>query len=99
LRVGILTHTQGGNSLCLLSYFSLMENQHCPEVADPHGSVHLSGLLHKAAEICEGLSGRTLRKLPFLAHASVANPSCCDASAFLHALIQTAQRELSESRG
>nr|CAH66942.1 OSIGBa0116M22.9 [Oryza sativa] len=72
LRVGILTHTQGGN---------------------------LSGLLHKAAEICEGLSGRTLRKLPFLAHASVANPSCCDASAFLHALIQTAQRELSESRG
>uniref|UniRef100_A0A0E0PAJ6 Pachytene checkpoint protein 2 homolog n=2 Tax=Oryza TaxID=4527 RepID=A0A0E0PAJ6_ORYRU len=47
----------------------------------------------------QGLSGRTLRKLPFLAHASVANPSCCDASAFLHALIQTAQRELSESRG
>uniref|UniRef100_A0A0D9W691 Pachytene checkpoint protein 2 homolog n=1 Tax=Leersia perrieri TaxID=77586 RepID=A0A0D9W691_9ORYZ len=98
LRVGILTYTQGGDSSCILSYFSLKEKQHCPE-AEPRGSIHLSSLLHKAAEICEGLSGRTLRKLPFLAHASVANPSCCDASTFLHTLIQTAQRELSESRG
>uniref|UniRef100_J3LYX1 Pachytene checkpoint protein 2 homolog n=1 Tax=Oryza brachyantha TaxID=4533 RepID=J3LYX1_ORYBR len=99
LRVGILTYTQGGNSVCILSYFSLKEKQHCSEFAEPHGSLHLSNLLHKAAEICEGLSGRSLRKLPFLAHASVANPSCCDASTFLHTLIQTAQRELSESRG
>jgi len=49
--------------------------------------------------LLQGLSGRSLRKLPFLAHASVTNPSCCDASTFMHTLIQTAKREISESRG
>lgn len=97
-RVGILTYAQGGDLPCILSFSTLKEKLHCPEASEPH-TLHLSKLLHKGAELCDGLSGRSLRKLPFLAHASVPNPSCCDASSFLHTLIQTAQRELLESRG
>uniref|UniRef100_A0ACD5V5A9 Uncharacterized protein n=1 Tax=Avena sativa TaxID=4498 RepID=A0ACD5V5A9_AVESA len=97
-RVGILTSPQGGDLPFILSYSTLKEKLHCPEAAEPH-TLHLSELLHQAAEQCEGLSGRSLRKLPFLAHASVPNPSCCDASSFMHTLIQTARRELVESRG
>ena len=44
----------------------------------------------------QGLSGRTLRKLPFLAHAALSNPNSCDASEFLCAMIDTARREHSE---
>jgi pachytene checkpoint protein 2 len=47
----------------------------------------------------QGLSGRSLRKLPFLTHAALVNPSSCDADAFLRALVQTARRELTEARG
>uniref|UniRef100_A0ACD5UQQ0 Uncharacterized protein n=1 Tax=Avena sativa TaxID=4498 RepID=A0ACD5UQQ0_AVESA len=97
-RVGILTSPQAGDLPSILSYSTLKEKLHCPEAAEPH-TLHLSELLHQAAEQCEGLSGRSLRKLPFLAHASVPNPSCCDASSFMHTLIQTARRELVESRG
>ncbi|KAG2566921.1 pachytene checkpoint protein 2 homolog isoform X1 [Panicum virgatum] len=99
LRVGILTYPQGGSVPCILNYSTLKEKKHCPEAPEPHGAFHLSSLLYEAAELCEGLSGRSLRKLPFLAHASVTNPSCCDASTFMHTLIQTAKREISESRG
>ncbi|RCV34125.1 hypothetical protein SETIT_7G138000v2 [Setaria italica] len=99
LRVGILTYPQGGSVPCILNYSTLKEKKHCPEAVEPHGALHLSSLLYEAAELCEGLSGRSLRKLPFLAHASVANPSCCDASTFMHTLIQTAKREILESRG
>ncbi|WVZ86133.1 hypothetical protein U9M48_032966 [Paspalum notatum var. saurae] len=99
LRVGILTYSQGDSVPCILNYSTLREKKHCLEAAEPHGAVHLSSLLYEAAELCEGLSGRSLRKLPFLAHASVTNPSCCDASAFMHTLIQTARREILESRG
>ncbi|VAH48792.1 hypothetical protein VPH35_029837 [Triticum aestivum] len=97
-RVGILTYPQGGDLPCILSYSTLQEKLHCPEAAEPH-TLHLSKLLHEGAELCDGLSGRSLRKLPFLAHASVPNPSCCDAASFMHTLIQTARRELLESRG
>ncbi|VAH33396.1 unnamed protein product [Triticum turgidum subsp. durum] len=97
-RVGILTYPQGGDLPCILSYSTLKEKLHCPEAAEPH-TLHLSKLLHEGAELCDGLSGRSLRKLPFLAHASVPNPSCCDAASFMHTLIQTARRELLESRG
>jgi len=97
-RVGILTSPQGGDLPFILSYSTLKEKLHCLEAVEPH-TLHLSELLHQAAEQCEGLSGRSLRKLPFLAHASVPNPSCCDASSFMHTLIQTARRELVESRG
>ncbi|PWZ43541.1 Pachytene checkpoint protein 2 [Zea mays] len=99
LRVGILTYPQGSSVPCILNYSTLNEKKHCPEAAEPHGALHLSNLLYEASKLCEGLSGRSLRKLPFLAHASVTNPSCCDASTFLHTLIQTARREVLESRG
>lgn len=99
LRVGILTYPQGSNLPCILNYSTLKEKEHCPEAKEPHDTLHLSKLLHEAAKLCEGLSGRSLRKLPFLAHASVASPSCCDASTFLNTLIQTARRELLESCG
>ncbi|KAG0526292.1 hypothetical protein BDA96_06G133400 [Sorghum bicolor] len=98
LRVGILTYPQGSSVPCILNYSTLEEKKHCPEAAEPHGVFQLSSLLYEAAKLCEGLSGRSLRKLPFLAHASVTNP-CCDASTFLHTLIKTAQREVLESRG
>lgn len=97
-RVGILRSSQGGDVPFILSYSTLKEKLHCPEAAEPH-TLHLSELLYQGAEQCEGLSGRSLRKLPFLAHASVPNPSCCDATSFMHTLIQTARRELLESRG
>uniref|UniRef100_A0A453C7L6 Pachytene checkpoint protein 2 homolog n=1 Tax=Aegilops tauschii subsp. strangulata TaxID=200361 RepID=A0A453C7L6_AEGTS len=97
-RVGILTYPQGGDLPCILSYSTLKEKLHGPEAAEPH-TLHLSNLLHEGAELCDGLSGRSLRKLPFLAHASVPNPSCCDAASFMHTLIQTARRELLESHG
>ncbi|KAM0893944.1 hypothetical protein ACQ4PT_024834 [Festuca glaucescens] len=97
-RVGILASPQGGDLPSILSYSTLKEKLHCPEAAEPH-TLHLSELLHQGAEQCEGLSGRSLRKLPFLAHASVPNPSCCDATSFMHTLVQTARRELMESRG
>jgi hypothetical protein len=44
----------------------------------------------------QGMSGRSLRKLPFLAHAALSNPNSCDASEFLCAMIDTARREHSE---
>ncbi|CAI9112753.1 OLC1v1013243C2 [Oldenlandia corymbosa var. corymbosa] len=56
----------------------------------------LSKKLLEAAEACEGLSGRSLRKLPFLAHAALKNPYCCDSHTFLKTLVQTAMRERSE---
>ena len=43
-----------------------------------------------------GLSGRSLRKLPFLAHAALADPHRCDLTKFLHALVETARRETAE---
>ncbi|CAD6341846.1 unnamed protein product [Miscanthus lutarioriparius] len=99
LRVGILTYPQGSSVPCILNYSTLEEKKHCPEATEPYGAFQLSSLLYEAAKLCEGLSGRSLRKLPFLAHASVTNPSCCDASTFLHTLIKTAQREVLEARG
>lgn len=44
----------------------------------------------------QGLSGRTLRKLPFLAHAALASPYSCDPSKFLCTMIDTARIQRSE---
>lgn len=46
--------------------------------------------------LMQGMSGRSLRKLPFLAHAALSNPNSCSASEFLCAMIDTAKREHSE---
>ena len=62
-----------------------------------------SAALALAAEAAEGLSGRALRKLPFLAHAGAggrgeALPSPCGLLAFCGALRRAALRERSERR-
>lgn len=45
-------------------------------------------------EFCsQGSSGRFLRKLPFLAHATLANPCTGDPSKFLFAMLETARRD------
>ncbi len=64
------------------------------------------GMLLRCAALCEGLSGRTLRKLPFLAHASLAAQhgaargggglaaaGACELSRFLRALEEAAIQE------
>ncbi|GLC41862.1 hypothetical protein PLESTM_001259200 [Pleodorina starrii] len=59
----------------------------------------LSSLLLAAAAACEGLSGRTLRKLPFLAHAgspALALTTPCGARPYLRALREAAAREQSD---
>ncbi|KAJ3675280.1 hypothetical protein LUZ60_004322 [Juncus effusus] len=100
LRVGILTYPQDQDQFPLPSYTTLKEKLHLSSQSEElQGSLHLSKLLLQAAEVCQGLSGRSLRKLPFLAHAGVANPNSCDALTFLNLLIQTAKRELTEARG
>ncbi|KAF3338017.1 pachytene checkpoint protein 2 [Carex littledalei] len=99
LRVGILILNQDEDQFPLPSYSSLKEKLHLPGPMELQGSLHLSKLLFEAAEVCQGLSGRSLRKLPFLTHAALTNPSCCEASAFLRTLVQTARRELTEACG
>ena len=47
-------------------------------------------------QLMQGMSGRSLRKLPFLAHGALSNPNSCNASEFLCAMIDTARREHSE---
>ncbi|XP_078172970.1 pachytene checkpoint-like protein isoform X1 [Carex rostrata] len=99
LRVGILTLNQEEDQFPLPSYSSLKEKLHLPGPMELQGSLHLSKLLFEAAEVCQGLSGRSLRKLPFLTHAALTNPSSCEATTFLRTLVQTARRELTEACG
>ncbi|CAL5372765.1 unnamed protein product [Camellia sinensis] len=96
LRTGILSNSQGGNHPSLLNYASLKEKLNMPVMQDSQSTVHLSKQLLEAAEACEGLSGRALRKLPFLTHAALANPCICDPSKFLGTMIDTSRRERSE---
>ncbi|KAK9117313.1 hypothetical protein Sjap_016260 [Stephania japonica] len=93
IRTEILTVSQ--DHLVFPSYANLRERLNAHEMED--NTAHcLSKQLLEVAEISEGLSGRTLRKLPFLAHASLANPHSCDVYKFLSALTTTARKELSE---
>ncbi len=50
------------------------------------------------AAACDGLSGRTLRKLPFLAHARAGTslPVPCPMSTFLAAMLTAAAQELQD---
>lgn len=58
----------------------------------------LSKALVEAAAACEGFSGRSLRKLPFLAHAmSESLPTPCSCLQFIQAMRQAACKE-SEDR-
>lgn len=96
LRTGILSNSQDGGCLVLPNYASLKEKM--SEVVSTESQMfpHLGKQLLEAAEACEGMSGRSLRKLPFLAHAALANPYSCEPGNFLHVMMQTAKREHSE---
>ena len=50
----------------------------------------------QAAEACAGLSGRTLRKLPFLAFSAGTTAAGCSCPQFMAALLQAAQRETAD---
>ncbi|XP_068308760.1 pachytene checkpoint protein 2 homolog [Pyrus communis] len=95
IRTGILSHLEDCDSM-LSNFTSLREKLNMPEVQDAQTPLHLCKQLFETAEACEGLSGRSLRKLPFLAHAALANPYGCDPSKFLSTMTDTARRERSE---
>ncbi|KFK26274.1 hypothetical protein AALP_AA8G225700 [Arabis alpina] len=87
---GIISTFQGYDGLSIPSFSSLKEKANASEVP------WFCKQLIEAAEACEGLSGRSLRKLPFLAHGSLADPYSHDPSNFLCTMIETAKREMSE---
>jgi cytidylate kinase len=50
--------------------------------------------LGDVAEACEGLSGRALRKLPFLAYNAVGSKTTCSTAKYLQSMLTQAKREL-----
>ncbi|KAG6747116.1 hypothetical protein POTOM_049496 [Populus tomentosa] len=94
LRTGIVSNFQDSDHLVLPDYSTLREKLNAPTEAQP--VLNFCKQLLEAAEACEGMSGRSLRKLPFLAHGALSNPNSCNASEFLCAMIDTARREHSE---
>jgi len=50
--------------------------------------------LGAVAEACEGLSGRALRKLPFLAYNAVGSKTTCSTAKYLQSMLAQAKREL-----
>ncbi|XVE56348.1 hypothetical protein DITRI_Ditri04bG0002200 [Diplodiscus trichospermus] len=98
IRTGIISSIQGSSqtNTILPDYVTLKEKLNRHEILEVQPTLHLYKKLLEAAEACEGLSGRSLRKLPFLAHAALNNPYCCDCSEFLYKMIDTATRERSE---
>ncbi|KAL8465588.1 hypothetical protein ACS0TY_034903 [Phlomoides rotata] len=98
LRTGILSNSEfkDGDKLIIPSFTCLREQLNSavtPEAASPF---NIGKQLLAAAEACEGLSGRSLRKLPFLTHATLANSFGSAPGKFLCKLIETATRERSE---
>ncbi|OMP01007.1 Chaperonin ClpA/B [Corchorus capsularis] len=96
IRTGIISSVQGSSQAILPDYVTLKQKLSMPETQEVQVTLLLSKQLLEAAEACEGLSGRSLRKLPFLAHAALDNPFICDPSKFLYTMIDTARRERSE---
>ncbi|KAM7479850.1 hypothetical protein LguiA_028063 [Lonicera macranthoides] len=96
LRTGILSN-QGGDDVILPNYGSLKEKLTAAITQKYQTPIGLYKQLLEAAEASEGLSGRSLRKLPFLAHAGLPNPYSCDPSTFLCTMIDTIKRERSET--
>ncbi|KAL0341576.1 UNVERIFIED_CONTAM: Pachytene checkpoint protein 2 [Sesamum calycinum] len=95
LRTGILSDSefQDGD---FPSFTSLREQLNSTVILEAATRLNLCKQLLAAAEACEGLSGRSLRKLPFLTHAALANPFGCEPGKFLHKMIETSRRECSE---
>ncbi|MED6170377.1 nucleolar component of the pachytene checkpoint [Stylosanthes scabra] len=96
MRTGILTSLQGCDNITLPSYASAKDRSSAPDFHEAAAPMQLCKQLLETAEACEGMSGRSLRKLPFLAHAALANPFDCNPIKFLCTMIETAKRERSE---
>ncbi|GKA02140.1 pachytene checkpoint protein 2 [Tanacetum coccineum] len=96
LRTGIVYGCQDGDQLILPNYTSLKGILASATTEDSQFHLNIFKHLLEAAEACEGLSGRSLRKLPFLAHAALAHSQCRDATKFLRTMINTINRERSE---
>ncbi|XP_071711892.1 pachytene checkpoint protein 2 homolog [Rutidosis leptorrhynchoides] len=97
LRTGILSSSQDdGGHLILPNYASLKAGLASATAEDSQYNLNIYKHLLAAAEACEGLSGRSLRKLPFLAHAALAHVQCRDPTKFLLTMINTINRERSE---
>ncbi|XP_056175220.1 pachytene checkpoint protein 2 homolog isoform X1 [Syzygium oleosum] len=103
MRAGILSDTQTNTKyqvepfqelgkFTLPNYATAQERQ----VAQGQEIAELCKILLEAAETCEGFSGRSLRRLPFLTHASLADAYSCDLAKFLCTMIDTAKKERSE---
>ncbi|KAF4350335.1 hypothetical protein F8388_010891 [Cannabis sativa] len=95
IRTRILSSFKDCDQFMLPNYTSLKEKLNTAEGQEAE-TLQLCKHMLEAAEACEGLSGRSLRKLPFLAHAALSNPYSCDPSKFLRTMIETAARERSE---
>ncbi|KAL4634158.1 hypothetical protein ACB092_04G178500 [Castanea dentata] len=96
VKKGILSNFQDSDHLVVPNFASTKENLNMPEMQETQTKFHLCKQLLEAAEACEGMSGRSLRKLPFLTHAALSNPYNCDPSRFLCKMVDTARGELSE---
>lgn len=96
IRTGIISNFQDCDQSALPNFSILKEKLSNPDIQEADRSQLLHKQLLEAAEACEGLSGRSLRKLPFLAHAALDNPYSCEPSKFLLTVIDTARRERSE---
>ncbi|KAL2340957.1 hypothetical protein Fmac_008897 [Flemingia macrophylla] len=96
MRSGILTSLQDCKNVTLPNYASAKDRLSAPAFHEGATFNQLCKQLLETAEACEGMSGRSLRKLPFLAHAALDNPFDCDPIKFLCTMIETAKRERSE---
>lgn len=98
LRTGILqdSRLQDEHNLTLPNFAGLKEKLNGIALPESQGPVCLCKQLLEVAEASEGMSGRSLRKLPFIAHASLAHPYGCAPRQFLESMMETARRERSE---
>ncbi|KAK4781474.1 hypothetical protein SAY86_015576 [Trapa natans] len=94
VRTGIVSKFKGQEELFLPNYSSVTGNIDILPLDSEAAGLYKK--LLEAAEASEGLSGRALRKLPFLAHSSLADPLDCDPCKFLSTMIRTVTREQCE---
>ena len=91
------------NACCVVQLEEAASLEGASAVAGDDRAARISGscMLAGVARLCEGLSGRAVRKLPFLAHtqlggAAAARKLGCQLDRFLAALHAAAQLELSD---
>ncbi|KAJ7956166.1 Pachytene checkpoint protein 2-like protein [Quillaja saponaria] len=96
VQKGVLASYQDCKEVMLPNYASVKERLNSQEVHGDKPLLQICKQLLETAEACEGMSGRSLRKLPFLTHSALAHPFDCDPSKFLYTMVETARRERSE---